>query len=79
MIDNTSLILFRIIGGLFPTVTYLLLPSFTNIEVSASVVGILSIALVVSTLLRFGIDQYILKTGVNEKIGSSLIDRKSVV
>tara|TARA_X000000950_G_scaffold4740_1_gene4902 strand:+ start:16107 stop:17342 length:1236 start_codon:yes stop_codon:yes gene_type:complete len=73
MIDNTSLILFRIIGGLFPTVTYLLLPSFTNIEVSASVVGILSIALVVSTLLRFGIDQYILKTGVNEKIGSSLI------
>ena len=73
IIDNTSLILFRVIGGLFPTVTYLLLPSFTNIEISASVVGVLSIAFVVSTFLRFGIDQYILKTGVNEEIGSLLI------
>ena len=73
LIDNINIILFRIIGGLFPTVTYLLLPSFTSIEISASVVGVLSVAFVVSTLLRFGIDQYILKTGVNEEIGSSLI------
>ena len=71
---NTPLILFRTLGGLFPTITYLLLPYFTTIDITAGVVGLLSITFVVSTFLRFGVDQYILKEGVNDEIGSSTIN-----
>lgn len=74
MCKNSLLILFRVIGGLFPTVTYLLLPYLTSIDISAGIVGVLSVAFIVSTLLRFGVDQYILKAGVNQTIGSTLIN-----
>ena len=72
LFKNFILIFFRIVGGVFPIFTYYILQYITTIEVSAQIVGYLSVIFVVSTFFRFGFDQYILKIGVNDTAGSDV-------